>query len=74
MKTENNFEGLPRTPDGALYDIPPDTLCADGCNEVVSRASFVRVGADQFYIPGHELNSGNEDNKHKIEALFNRRE
>ena len=64
MKNENNFEGLPRTPDGALYDIPPNTLCADGCNEIVGRESFVRVGADQFYIPGHELNTGSESSKH----------
>ena len=64
MKNENNFEGLPRTPDGALYDIPPNTLCADGCDEVVSMEEFVRVGADKFYIPGHELNSRNENNKH----------
>ena len=55
---------------GALYDIPPNTLCADGCNEIVGMESFVRVGADQFYIPGHELNAGNEGSKHPKSGLI----
>lgn len=64
MSNENNFEELPRTPDGALYDLPPNTLCADGCDNIVSMEDFVRIGADKFYIPGHELNSTKESNNH----------
>ncbi|MHB8651856.1 MAG: hypothetical protein ACYC8S_01840 [Minisyncoccota bacterium] len=59
-REQNNFEGLSRTPDGALYGLPPDTVCGCGCKTFVeSNKPYARIntdGVERFYIEGHKRN------------------